>query len=163
MKHKLRLSEVLFAGAIFLAVLFVANSAQAQSTRRDPRVVQLVTGSGYQAKDLGDGVWIIDFQGTQKPKLQMLIASGADFVVFGVILAVKQDMNVSSEMMFKLMKFNNAYDYVKIGFDADDDLFLRAEIKTKMLDRAEFNETVERVRKDADEVYGAIKPYLSRR
>ncbi|HKR61849.1 MAG TPA: hypothetical protein VJS64_19335 [Pyrinomonadaceae bacterium] len=163
MNRKQHLSRFLF-GVLVLVFLLGANlAAKAQSTKRDPKVVQLVNGSGYQAKDFGDGIWLLDLKGTQKPKIELLLASGPDFVVFGVILATKSEMSVNAEMMFKLMKFNNAYDYVKLGFDNDDDLFLRAEIKTKSLDRTEFNETIERVRKDADEVFGAIKPYLTRR
>lgn len=78
----------------------------------------------------------------------------------GVIVATKKTMNTTSDMMFKLLKLNHSLDYVKIGFDDDDDLFVRGEVKTRQLDLQEFKEGVERVSTDADQIYEAIKPYL---
>ena len=135
-------------------------NVQAQAIQPSAKVDQLMRESGYRYKSLGEGVWVIDRTGTSLPKFQILIASGPGYVVFGVIIAEKKNMNVTSEMMFKLMKLNHALDYVKIGFDNDDDLFVRSEIKTRLLDVQEFKEGIERLSSDVDQIYVTIKPFL---
>jgi len=102
----------------------------------------------------------MDGKGKSLLTFSILFASGDGFLVTGVVVAPKDKMNVTSEMMFKLMKLNHSLDYVKIGFDNDDDLFVRWEVKTQKLDLPLFKEVIRRVTDDADEVYRTIKPYL---
>lgn len=137
------------------------ESALQQSRQADAvRVEQLLQQSGYNYRKVSDGVWVIERQGKNLPKFTIIFASGTGFLVAGVIVAPKNTMNVTSEMMFKLLKLNHTFDYVKIGFDDDDDLFVRWEVKTRQLDLQEFKEGVERVSADADQTYQTIKPYL---
>ena len=124
------------------------------------KVEQLLQQSGYSYRKVSDGVWVIERQGKSLPKFTIIFASGPGFLVTGVIVAQKKTMNVTSEMMFKLLKLDHSLDYVKIGFDDDDDLFVRSEVKTRQLDLEEFKEGVERVSADADQIYDAIKPYV---
>ena len=132
------------------------SSAQADAAR----IEQLLQQSAYTYRKAADGVWIIERQGKELAKFQVLLASGPGFLVTGVIIAPRKTMDVNSEMMFKLLKLDHSLDYVKIGFDDDDDLFVRSEVKTRQLDAQEFKEGVERVSADADQIYVAIKPYL---
>jgi hypothetical protein len=124
------------------------------------RVEQLLRQSGYTYRKISDSAWVSERQGKNLSKFTVIFASGPGFLVTGVVVARKTTMNVTSEMMFKLLKLDHSMDYVKIGFDDDDDLFVRSEVKTRQLDLQEFKEGVERVSDDANEIYAAIKPYL---
>jgi hypothetical protein len=137
--------------------------AQVQGQGPDAvKIEQLLRQSGYGYRKLSPGAWIMDGKGKSLLTFSILFASGDGFLVTGVIVAPKDKMNVTSEMMFKLMKLNYSLDYVKIGFDNDDDLFVRWEVKTQTLDLPLFKEVIRRVSDDADQVYGEIKPYLKR-
>jgi hypothetical protein len=59
-----------------------------------------------------------------------------------------------------LLRLNDLVDFVKIGIDKDGDLFVRHEIKTRVLNVQEFKEAVENVARVAQRVQGEVKPYL---
>ena len=137
--------------------------AQVQGQGPDAvKIEQLLRQSGYGYRKLSPGIWIMDAKGESLLTFSILFAAGDGFLVTGVIVAPKDKMNVTSEMMFKLMKLNYSLDYVKIGFDKDDDLFVRWEVKTQKLDLPLFKEVIRRVTDDADEVYRTIQPYLKK-
>lgn len=147
--------------AVMQAQVAPREPAPAQSGQADAaKVEQLLQQSGYSYRKVSDGVWVIERQGKNLAKFTIIFASGPGFLVAGVIVAPKKTMDVTSEMMFKLLKLNHSLDYVKIGFDDDDDLFVRSELKTRQLDLQALKEGVERVSADADQIYEAIKPYL---
>lgn len=136
-------------------------TASTQSGQADAvKVEQLLQQSGYKYRKASDDVWVIEQAGKSMPKMTIILATGPGFMITGVVVAQKASLNVNSEMMFKLLKLNHDLDYVKIGFDDDDDLFVRSEVKTKQLDLAEFKEIVERVSADADQIFDTVKPYL---
>jgi hypothetical protein len=58
-----------------------------------------------------------------------------------------------------MMKANGDFDYVKIGFDQDGDIFVRADIPPSA-DLASFKAVVEQVAAAADEFYGRVKSLL---
>ena len=90
----------------------------------------------------------------------MLLAVGEDFVVVGVIVAVKDNMRSSADLSFRLLKLNHSADYVKVGFDEDDDLFVRVEERIRIVDLQEFKAMVEKVDSSADTAYETVKPFL---
>jgi hypothetical protein len=108
----------------------------------------------------GEDTWVINYPGKATSNLQILVASGSDFVVLGVVVAVKKDMRVTSDLMFKLLRLSHSVDYVKIGFDDDEDLFVRTEVKTKLLDAQEFKSNVEIVAAAAERVHSEIGSFL---
>ncbi len=155
-------SLVLTASCLFLfsatirAELPLASAAQ----DNEEKIGKLLTDSGYNVRKTGKGTWVIARQNKEMGVIQVLVASGADFVVTGVIIAFKKNMSASPEMMRKLLKLNHSLDYVKVGFDDDDDLFVRSEMKSKFLDAADLKAEIERVCSYADKVFLDIKPYL---
>ena len=137
-------------------------SARAQTTPSSSAVKteSFLRQSGYKYQKLSGEVWIIKRQGENISDLQMLVATGSDFVIVGVIVAVKKDIRATPAMYQKLLKLNHSQDYVKIGFDDDDDLFVRTEVRTRTLDLQDFKATVERVAAAADKVYGDMSPFI---
>ncbi|MBV9957916.1 MAG: hypothetical protein JO360_05810 [Acidobacteria bacterium] len=124
------------------------------------RVEQWLKDTGYQYRSTGTGTWVVNYPRRGGGNWPILVAAGGDFVVVGVVVAAKKEMNVTSEMMFKLLRLSHSLDYVKIGFDDDEDLFVRSEVKTKLLDSLEFKATVDRNAKAATTIYDEIKAFI---
>jgi hypothetical protein len=121
------------------------------------KVSQLLQQAGYSHRKTGDNTWVINRPEGKGP---MLVAVGVDFVVVGVIVAVKDNMKSSADLSFRLLKLNHSADYVKIGFDEDDDLFVRVEERIRIVDLQEFKAMVEKVDSSADTAYETVKPFL---
>jgi hypothetical protein len=124
------------------------------------QVDQWLAVSNYVYKKTGNGTWLITYRAKTPTELWVLVAAGTDFVVVGVVVALKRDMVFTNDFMFKLLRLNHALDYVKIGFDNDEDLFVRSEVKTKGLDLQDFKTIVETVATATDTLKGEIKPFL---
>jgi hypothetical protein len=121
------------------------------------KVSQLLQQAGYSHRKTGDNTWVINRPEGKGP---MLVAVGVDFVVVGVIVAVKDNMKSSADLSFRLLKLNHSADYVKVGFDEDDDLFVRVEERIRIVDLQEFKAMVEKVDSSADTAYETVKPFL---
>lgn len=143
---------------VFIARAAPAGTASQTSADAVAKTTKLLQDSGYVHRKTGDHTWFIERQGTQKPPI--LVASGADFLVVGIIVAEKKNMRVSADLSFKLLKLNHSLDYVKCGFDADDDLFVRSEVRIRVTDQPAFKAMVEGVISAADQAYAEVKPFL---
>lgn len=157
--------------AVMITAL-VANLPTAAAARprpqvkSDPQVVarmaQILERSGYTYKKAADNVWVVTFKGKSLAEANVLVTSVENLIVMGVVVAEKKSMRVTPEMMFKLLRMVHDIDRVKIGFDDDEDLFLRAEVSAKCFDVETFKEFMEQVSAGADKVHAAIRPYLVR-
>ena len=151
----------------FLFSVTLLSSLQASPilTNRNPqdasaaRVGHLLEESGYTFKKSpkSDKVWTIDFNGKSLKSFKVILATQDDLLVTFVVVASKKDMQMSSEFMIKLLKFNHTLDRVKIGIDDDGDLFVRSDVTIRVLDKKEFKENIEQVAAAANEVYDGIK------
>jgi len=150
-----------FVFAPVLLWLSVASAAFAQSTAA--KLETLVKASGYTSSKVNDNVWTIDFAGKQLPRIKLILsASGKDkdglFVIFANP-ADKSRVPATMNFMQVLLKANHDFDYVKVGIDADGDVFVRADIPDSA-DGAYFKGIVEQVAAATDQLYGRIKPLL---
>ena len=135
--------------------------AQHQSESQLPaRLADILARSGYTYRKAADNVWLVNFKGSSLNDFQVLVTSTENLVVIGVVVAKKNSMNVTPEMMLKLLRVVHEIDRVKIGFDEDEDLFLRAEVTAKCFDLEEFKADIEQVAAGADKVHARIKTYL---
>lgn len=124
------------------------------------RLAQILERSGYPYKKAADNVWVVSFKGKSLADIQVIVTSVENLIVMGAVVAPKSSMRVGQEMMFKLLKLTHDIDRVKIGFDSDDDLFVRAEVTAKCFDADEFKSNMEQVSGGADQIHAAIKSYL---
>lgn len=133
-------------------------------TKTDPRVVsnlaQILERSGYPYRKAGDNVWVVSFKGKSKPDIQVFVTSAENLIVMGTVVAAKASMKVTPELMFKLLRIVHDIDRVKIGFDDDEDLFLRAEVTNKCFDVESFKSSMDQISAGTDKVYAAIKTSL---
>ena len=149
---------------IVLAGALDARAVAGGQAKTDPKVVaklaQIMEQSGYTYRKASDNVWVVDFKGKSLPEMSVFVTSAEDLIVIGAVVAPKKSMKVTPELMFKLLKLANDIDRVKIGFDDDDDLFVRAEITARIFDVDAFKSAIEQVAAGTDKVHAAIKTYL---
>jgi hypothetical protein len=150
--------------ALVLGLLIAVSAPALAQVKTDPRVVaklgQILEKSGYPYRKATENVWVINFKGRTSGDINVLVTSAENLIVIGAVVAEKSTMKVTPEMMFKLLRLVHDIDRVKIGFDNDQDLFLREEIYAKCLDVEEFKLAVEQVSVGVDQVRGEIKSYL---
>jgi len=122
------------------------------------KVTRLLQQAGYSHRQTGPNTWVIDRPAGKKG--WVLVAAGQEFVVLGIIVAEKQNMRVSADLSFKLLKLNHDLNYVKVGFDSDDDLFARVELRIRSVDLPAFKTMYEDVNSGADKTYEVVRPFL---
>lgn len=133
-----------------------ATTAAQNKAASTAKVTQLLAGSGYPYRKTGDNTWVI----TREGRRPILIATGSEFVVFGIIVAVKHNMRVTQELDFNLLKLNHNLDYAKVGFDDDDDLFVRAELRIRIVDLPLLKATVDDLERAEDRAAKEVRPFL---
>jgi len=147
-----------------LIIAVTASARPVAQVKTDPQVVaklgQILEKSGYPYRKAAENVWVINFKGRSSGDINVLVTSAEDLVVIGAVVAEKSTMKVTPEMMFKVLRLVHNIDRVKIGFDNDEDLFLRAEIYSKCMGVEEFKSTVEQVSSGVDQVRAEIKSSL---
>jgi hypothetical protein len=119
-------------------------------------------GAGYPYRKAGDNIWAVTFKGTFLTDMNVFITSVGRLVIIGSVVAPKKSMKLNNEAMSKLLRLVHDIDQVKIGFDSDEDLFVRAELSSKCLEAEEFKAILEQVFKGVERAHDAIKPYLVR-
>ena len=133
-------------------------------TKTDPQIVsklaQILEQSGYPYKKAADNVWVVSFKGKSKSDIQIFVTSAENLIVMGTIIAAKASMKVTPDLMFKLLRIVHDIDRVKIGFDDDEDLFLRAEVTNKCFDVEIFKSSMDQIAAGTDKVHAAIKSSL---
>jgi hypothetical protein len=126
------------------------------------KLAAILERSGYTYTKAKDNIWVVSFKGQSLPDINIFVTSVAGVVVMGAVVAEKSRMQVTPEMMRKLLKLTHNIDRVKIGFDDDDDLFVRSEVSARLFDLEEFKFDMQQVTAASDQVHAAIKPYLVR-
>lgn len=149
---------------VLMAISVTSAAAPRGQVKSDPQVVsklaQILERSGYTYRKAADNVWVVSFKGKTKADIQVFVTSAENLIIMGTVVAPKASMNVSPEMMFKLLRMVHDIDRVKIGFDDDEDLFVRAEVTAKCFDVEEFKSAMDQVSAGSDKVYAAIKAHL---
>jgi hypothetical protein len=155
------------ASILFSAVLlFSPLQSQAQSTAAS-KLETLIKDSGYksasQVKDK-EGVWTLDFSGKQIARFKVVVTAtekegGGIITAVANPIAKDQLPRNRTNLTAAVLKANTDFDYVKVGFDNEGDIFVRADIPPGV-DLASFKAVVEQVAAAADDFYGKVKSQL---
>ncbi len=156
------------AVALFLMAGVCAFPAAAQTTPLsddNAKVAKLLEGSGqkYKTYNIASGpVWSIEeLHGSSLKNIQILLGASGGFMVMGVVVAEKAHMNVTPEFMHKLLKLSHEVDRVKLGFDNDDDLFVRIESPVRLLDAQDFKAQIDQLVLAANEVHKQMSSFIT--
>ena len=104
--------------------------------------------SGSPRKQVkSEAVWVVPFKGKALSEFNVYIATSPDssLLVMSVTIAKKKNLKLSQPLLYRLLKYNNAADYVKVGFDDDEDLIMRADLNAKTADFQSFKEVLEQL------------------
>lgn len=151
---------------LFAAMALLAPAAlRADAPVLAEKLQTLLQASGYKsALKVKEAVWTIDFSGKNLPKFKVVVTA-TEKDKNGIITALANPVARSqlprnrSKLLAALMKANSDLDYVKVGLDDGDDVFVRADIPPGA-DLASFKIVVEQVAAAADDLYGKLKPLL---
>jgi hypothetical protein len=119
----------------------------------------LVDQSGFRFRKFGDAVWVVYLNGTEDREWRVICAANPDFIVISIVVAEKRTMRLTEDALRQLLRLEHGNDFVKIGLDAQDDLFVRSEVKIQDFNLADFKAIVRQNIKTAEAVQAAIKPY----
>ncbi|ABF39259.1 hypothetical protein Acid345_0254 [Candidatus Koribacter versatilis Ellin345] len=86
----------------------------------------------------------------------MLFAEGDDFVIVGTVIRTKAKLNLSSDLLDKLMHFNDDLTFVKVGIDRKGDLFIREELRADTVTAEQFKDSVKRIIAGSNKVYATL-------
>lgn len=143
-----------------LSLQLAAQQATAQD-KVSAKIASLLESSGYSYTKAADSVWAIPFEGKALSKFDVVASTEQDMLVLFVIVAKAKSLRVTPELMRSMLKLNGDLDRVKIGIDKDGDAFVRIDLSVRTLDTQEFKSNIEQVAAGADEVYTAIRPFVT--
>ena len=149
-------------GLIIITITFNLNvfANPPANNQNAAKVEQMLKQAGFNYKHVSDSVWVVKTKGKVLPEFDMLIAENQGVLVVGVVMLNKKNLKLSPDLLFKLLKLNHQKDYVKVGVDDDDDLFVRTELNLKRLEFEEFIIVFNTVVTLADTVYTEMKPFI---
>jgi hypothetical protein len=141
-------------------ILQAATPSQSTTAQTSAKVDQWMKQSGYKYKKASETVWVVASKGNALPEFETFVATNENVVVIGVVMAKQKNLKMSEDLLLKILKLNHDNDFVKIGIDEDNDLFVRLERKVRMLDLEEFKSCYAEVVAASDNVYTQIKPFF---
>jgi hypothetical protein len=134
-------------------------------TEKTSKMERLMRADAYSFQSTRSAsVWTIHFTGKHLTDIKVILAIAeepdSDLMVIFVTVAEKAHLPVTADFMSKLLKENHELDRVKVGYDADGDLFVREDAALRITDEAEMKAIIDQVEKSADEIYGIVQPDL---
>jgi len=169
----IRLPRSRWIGWLLIALLALSMSsnlyAESQQKPGAPtkstleKIAGLLEQSGESYTKVKENTWRIKFNGKALTDFNVLMGSTPEgtLVVFVIVAEKKNLKGNPPEMMYKLLKFDDDFDFVKIGLDDDDDLIVSANLTVRTLDLQEFKDVVNRVAAAADQVYATVRPFMT--
>jgi hypothetical protein len=126
------------------------------------KTAQFLEQFGGSYTKISDAVWVVPFKGKEIDSVEVLVVVSpeSNVMVIGATVVKQKNLKLSQPLLYRLLKYNHVADYVKVGFDDDDDLFVRADLNVKTLEFQSFKEILEQVGAVADELYTQVKPDL---
>ena len=144
----------------------LALTAQAQHPAPQTDVERLdgiVKESRFAAKKIDNPkqpVWTIKRKGENLKEFEVIFIVKNGVLVTFVTVAPKAVLKRTPELLEKMLKMNYQYDTVKIGFDDDDDAYVRIDQRLRIVDVQEFNHIIDQVSMAADALHAELKPFM---
>ena len=138
--------------------------AQDQDSKSDAdRITEIASASKFTVTRHDSGkqpIWTITRRADHLKEFDVIVMMKNGVLISFVTVAPKAAIRRTPEVMEKMLKMNYEYDSVKIGFDEDDDAYVRIDQRLRVVDAQEFNSIIEQVSSVADALYDRLKPYF---
>ena len=152
--------------AVFAAVVGSAPALHAQqSIEADTlRVQSLIADTKYTAVKANSvqPVWTISKHGENLGDFRVIVTTQKGLLVTFVTVAKKVNIRRTAELDRAMLKMTYDLDSVKVGFDSDEDAYVRIDATLRVVDPTEFRTIVEQVTNVSEQLGGVLKPYLTR-
>ncbi|HEY5209023.1 MAG TPA: hypothetical protein VIJ42_06200 [Stellaceae bacterium] len=126
------------------------------------KVVRLLQGTGLKYTAHEGKVWTVDFAGKKIGRSTVVVTNNARLLVIFADIARSKTLEKGVPLMQALLHADHSFDYVKIGFDDDGDLFVRIDAPLRVTDARQLKDDIRQVMRVADDLYGAVTPYIKR-
>jgi hypothetical protein len=151
--------------AVMLAasLTLTAQAQQSPSQTDVERLDGIVKESKFTAKKIDNPkqpVWTIKRTGESLKEFEVIFIVKNGVLVTFVTVAPKANLRRTPELLEKILKMNYKYDTVKIGFDDDDDAYVRIDQRLRIVDVQEFNQIIDQVSMAADTLHMELKPFM---
>ncbi|HEU4834527.1 MAG TPA: YbjN domain-containing protein [Pyrinomonadaceae bacterium] len=123
-------------------------------------VEKVLSASGLKYTTPGAGVWIIRQRGENLKFFQLVLYTEGGSLFTEVIVARGKSLRVDGAKA-AIPRLAKELDPVKVGFDKDDDLFVRNEVPLKSLNIEELKINLDKVAKAADKAYLEVQQFRS--
>jgi len=149
------------------AVLLIAGAVAAipsplSAEDGGAKMERLLSASGYAYTRQTPTVWSIAFHGKALGDNKVVLAIDSELLVVFVTIAKANRFNAyEPEFEHKLLRFSDALDRVKVGFDQDGDLFVRTDASLRLVDVQELKIDVEQLESSSEEIYGTVASLTS--
>jgi hypothetical protein len=107
-------------------------------------------------------VWTIDFEGKKIGRSTVVVTNNARLMVIFVDIAKSAAIQKTPQLMQTLLHANHDFDYVKIGFDDDGDLFVRLDAPLRIADARQLKEDIRQLIRVSDDLYGEVGRFIKR-
>ena len=170
----IRLQRSRWVGWLIISLLALSMSSNLHAqhktnagTQTKPlaKIAGFLEQSGYTYTKARENIWTVAFKGKALSEFNVAI-SGNESTLLVLVVLVEQQKSLHGniqELMYKLLKFNDAADYVKLCIGDDSELLVRSDLPTRTLDLQEFKDVVEQVAAATDEIYATVRPYVTAR
>jgi hypothetical protein len=116
--------------------------------------------SNYQFTKIDANVWTIKFTGKSLKDFHVILTTTPELIIIGSVVARKQSLKMTTDLMRTLLQQAHGMDRVKVGFDTDGDVFARVEVSARVFDSVELGTNVEQVAAATDSLHASIKSFL---
>jgi hypothetical protein len=161
MASRARLENIMKKVAIGL-LLLLTFSAPAVSQECTSKLQEFVNKTGYKLTEAKPcQVWAAT-DALTIPRGEgvlglLLIGQEGDVVMIGTVVQPKAKLDLSADVLLKLMQLNNELEFVKVGIDHDGDLFVRAELRVGSMTAEDFSASVKKVVEASTQIYAMLK------
>ena len=106
----------------------------------------------------GKGTYIVSFKGKNKAQIDVILIEAENVVVLLADVAAGKDIDLTPDMMKRLLEYNTQTDYIKVGISDIGSIRVQTEQELLPLNGTVFRKILDQVAAGADEVAKIIAP-----
>lgn len=139
-----------------------APAAKGKSAVETGKVERLLDGTGYKFVKRKPNVWSMAFAGKTLGKSVVVLTETPKLLVIFTIVGTSAATDKTPQLMQILLRANSTFDYVKIGFDQDGDLFVRLDAPVRGTDSRQLKTDLDQLMSASDELAGQVAKFIKR-
>ena len=136
---------------------------QARAAETDAaKVERLLKATGIAYNKHTENTWSVDLTRKNIGKVRVIATTTNHIVVTFIIVAKKDNINKTPQLMEALLRANHDYDYEKGGLDEDGDMFARIDIPVRLIDEEGLKYAIGQLADSTDALFPKISGFIKR-